>query len=155
MKKQILFGFLIMVLLFASSCEWLGKEDLAFYKGIESAQFPVSCKEYEYDVCGLFDCMVDLCWCEESPDRILYEGEGIIIASEEEAISIVQTYLDEQIGKGYEEGTLYGKVQGIKVKSVSKLNNVFYNVFAEESHGNEIVYTVAVDGTIMKTICGV
>ena len=153
--KKILLALLVLLSLFITSCEWLGKEDLAFYKGIESAQFPVSCKEYESDVCGLFDCMVDLCWCKESPDRILYEGEGIIIASDEEAISLVQTYLDDQIGKGYEEGTLYGEINKINAKSASKLNNVFYNVFTEDSTGDETIYTVAVDGTIIKTICGV
>ena len=43
-----------------------------------------------------------------------------------------------------------------KVKKAVKINNVFYNVFVDEhEEGNEVTYTVAVDGTIIKTICGV
>jgi len=154
--KKILLALLILSL-FITSCEWLGKEDLAFYKGIESAQFSVECKEYEYDVCGLFDCLIDQCWCDDSSYElpILYEPANIIITNDDGAISIVQKYLDEQIGKSYEEDTLYAKINLIKVKSASKLNSVFYNVFAEDSNGDELVYTVAVDGTIIKTICGV
>ena len=42
-----------------------------------------------------------------------------------------------------------------RVTNVVRLNNIFFNVFAENAGYDEITFTVAVDGTIMKTICGV
>ena len=112
--------------------------NVSLYKGITDAEIPDDCINFKEDVCELFDCMVDRCWCKEGPDQILYEQEGISITSEEEAISYVQKYVD----KSY------------TVTRAFELNDIFYNVFADDA-GNEVVYTVAVDGTIIKTICGI
>ncbi len=42
-----------------------------------------------------------------------------------------------------------------EITKVVKLNTIFYNAFVEDEEGNETVYTVAIDGTILKTVCGV
>jgi len=36
-----------------------------------------------------------------------------------------------------------------------ELNAAFYNVFVTNAQGDEDVYTVAKDGTVIKTVCGV
>ncbi len=114
----------------------LGEDDLRRFKGIASAEIPISCLSDRDDVCALFDCMVDYCWCDEMfPSSILIEGTTII-SNEEEAMNTVK------------------QVSGYEVKRAVKLNNVFYNVFTNAG-GGEKVYTVAADGTIMKTMCGV
>lgn len=156
MKKIIV----ILSLLFIVGCSGnLGEDDLSYnwYKGITDAEIPGACLDDRNDVCGLFDCMVDLCWCDDSsPDLpILYEENGVIIANEEEAVNYVSEYLEEERLKGREEGEVYGKIYMIEAKRAVKLNDIFYNVFAEDDKMEEIVYTVAVDGTIIKTICGV
>jgi hypothetical protein len=137
MKKTIF--SLLTVVIFLTGCFGPNPpDDLRRYKGIAWAEIPGGCLEYREDVCGLFECMVDRCWCDElMPEPILYEKEGVMIASEEEATAYVQeTFKD------------------VEVKRAVKLNNIFFNVFADDN-GEEIVYTLAVDGTIIKTTCGV
>ena len=150
MKKTTKILVIVFVLVFAFllyynlTTKWHpGPDETRLYKGIEGAEIP-GCVEFKDDVCGLFDCMVDMCWCDDSsPDLpILYEKEGISIANENEAVSYVQKFVDDN-------NPTY------TVKRAVKLNNVFFNVFAENEAYDELVYTVAVDGTIMKTICGV
>jgi len=89
------------------------------------------------DVCERFDCMVDRCWCDElGPDGpILLEG-STTIETEEEAKELV---------KGF---------TGKEPTNVADLNGEFFNVFVD-AEGNEEVYTVASDGTIFLTQCGV
>ncbi|MBD3388921.1 MAG: hypothetical protein GF416_07630 [Candidatus Altiarchaeales archaeon] len=137
-------GFLVFLVLF-SGClyDWRGKEDSTFYGGIESAVVPERCAGDVDDVCALFECMVDQCWCHPvGPDGAILEGGSGEIKSEEEAEEAVRDYLSQ----GNE---------GLTVDYAVKLNPVFYNVFAEDEGGGEEVYTVAADGTIMVTTCGV
>jgi len=142
MKKLIA----ILSLLILVGCSGnLGEDDLShsWYKGITDAEIPGKCLDDRGDVCALFDCLVNLCWCDDSsPDLpILYEKEGISLSTTEEAVNYVQKYVDDN--------TL-----GYSVKRAVKLNNIFFNVFAEDETGDEVVYTLAVDGTILKTFCG-
>ena len=152
MKKTtmalILFGVLIIFLLYFSLTIYkghLGSDDLRRYKGIAWAEIPEQCFEYREDVCGLFSCMVEQCWCDDSSDKspVIYEPKNIMIQNEEEAISLVEEFL------GKSDFADYRVVSGVR------LNNVFFNVFIEDANHNEITFTVAVDGTILKTICGI
>jgi len=112
------------------------------FKGIHFALVPDECMEVKDDVCDLYDCMTPNCWCEQSPDSILVEGDELVIGNEKDAMKDVQEYLNS-INSEYE------------VKRAVELNPVFYNVFAENDSGEEKVFTIAVDGTIIKTLCGV
>jgi len=149
MKKILL----ILSLLILVGCGDLGEDDLSasWYKGITNAKVPGACLDSQDDVCALFDCMVDLCWCKESPDQILYETH-IPFDDEQGAIDAVNVYLAELINGGLE--TEIENPENLKVIKAVKLNDIFYNVFAD-NNGDEEVYTVAADGTIIKTICGV
>lgn len=128
MKKII---FLIILSIFILGCGQ-GDDNLSVYKGIPSAEIPGDCLAYRDDICSLFDCMVDLCWCKESPDAILVEGNTVIL-TEEEAMQHVEDNL------------------GLEIKNAVELNNIFFNVFSIDDE----TYTVAKDGTIFLTVCGV
>ena len=139
-KYLIILVFLVIV--FSGCTE---PQEPNFFKGIKTAPIPESCVEYNENVCGLFDCMVDSCWCEESPDAITSSNGNTIITSEEEAMEQIQNHIF----------TPYNTMpKGIVVERAVKLNPVFYNVFVD-NQGDEEVYTVAADGTIIKTVCGV
>ena len=147
MKKYILIVAIVAMLIVVSACigpDNQGEDDLNRFKGISTAEIDSNCVEYRDDVCALFECMVERCWCDDSSPElpILYEKEGISIADEEEAIAIVGEYIQDSEYKDYD------------VTRVIKLNNVFFNVFAQNAD-DEIVFTIAADGTIIKTICGV
>jgi len=152
MKKTrivlILLGVLIIFILYFSltNYKWnLGEDDLRRYKGIAWAEIPGQCLEYRDDVCGLFSCMVEKCWCDDSSDKspIIYEPKDVMVQNKEEAISLVEKFLEKSDFVDY------------KVTSAVQLNNIFFNVFIEDASYNEITFTVAVDGTILKTVCGV
>ena len=115
-----------------------------FYKGIESAPIPSYCEQFKDDACGLFDCMVDFCWCEnpEAPKTILQQG-NTVIENEQQAIAVVKQYVQSQ------------NLQHTNVEKAVKINTVFWNVFVYNAWGDEKVFTVAADGTIIKTVCGV
>ncbi len=140
MRKMIL----IFTLLIIAGCS--GEQ--AVFKGIQTATIPQSCADYKNDVCGLFDCMVEMCWCDDSgPDLpIIYEKEGASISSEDEAAALVSEFV-ESTDLEYKEYT--------NIVNVVALNTVFFNVFAENPSGDEMVFTVAADGTVVKTVCGV
>jgi len=140
MKKAI---FVILVLVAFSGCNEPPRP--AYFNGIESAPVKSECVNSMDDVCGLFDCMTDLCWCYEGPDQILLEGNAVV-ASEDDAMQVVSDYIFAQ------NNTLS---QGIELERAVKINSVFYNVFVNDADGNEEVFTVAADGTIIKTVCGV
>ncbi len=145
MKMFFVFGFVVLVL-FLSGCP--GDDHDAppenAFRGIHFALVPEECVEVMKDVCPLFDCMVENCWCEQGPDRILVSGDkdNFVVGDEKHAMQDVQEYLDS-INSEY------------KVKSATELNTVFYNIFAENSDREEKTFTIAVDGTIIKTQCGV
>ena len=135
---------LIFALLILAGCTG----EKAVFKGIQTATIPQSCVDYESDVCGLFDCMVEQCWCDDSSPSlpIIYEKTGASIASEEEAAALVREFV-ESTDLEYKEYT--------NVRRAVRLNPVFFNVFAENSRGDEMAFTVAADGTVLKTVCGV
>ena len=134
--------FILLILVFFIGCtDWRGRDDLPTYKGI--APIPDKCAEFEDDLCGLFDCMVDLCWCNDiGPAGAILKVGDTAIKTEEEATTIINTYLAET------------KLD-YTVERSHKLNPVFFNVFTVDEANDEHVYTVAVDGTIMLTQCGV
>ncbi|MFC2174343.1 hypothetical protein ACFLQ2_00540 [archaeon] len=97
---------------------------------------PSECAEYEGDVCGLFDCMVEQCWCKAGPDTV-YDTDSAVL-NEEDAMRAVTGYVSEEYN----------------VERAVQLNNAFYNVFTKVN-GDEEVFTVSYDGKILKTVCGV
>jgi len=140
--KLLVFSLLALILLFSGCNE---PQESAYYKGIESALVSSECADSKDDVCGLFDCMTDLCWCYKGPDQVLFEG-STVVASEAEAMQAVSKYISDPYAT---------PPQGIVVERAVEINSIFYNVFVTYADGNEEVLTVAVDGTIIKTICGV
>ena len=142
MKKRGSVGIviLVIVIILGLSVSFFymknsGEKDLP---SSEDNQIPDTCLDFKDDVCELFGCMVDLCWCENSPNAVLYEQEGISISTTKEAVDYVKKYDNN-----------------LDVKRAVELNNIFYNVFSEDDAGDEIVYTLSTDGSIIKTICGV
>ena len=146
--KKIVFILILIVVFICGCTSNHDQNDDNLYKGIASAEIPEHCIEFKDDICGLFDCMVDTCWCDDAhyPSPVLYEPTGIDITNEEDAMNIVKDYL-ELNNSEYKEYS--------DVKRAVKLNSVFYNVFAEDADEDEMTFVVAVDGTILKTICGV
>lgn len=150
MKKVILCFITLIVLISITGCGNGPSESL--FKDIEGVYVSEKCVEYKDDVCGLYECMVDLCWCFEAyPGPILFEA-GTIVTNEEEAMQVVQDYLDE--GRFMEEDELLGEATAIVVERAVQLDDIFYNVFCDEE-GDEVVYSVAADGSVFQTICGV
>ena len=141
MKKMILVLLLASAIVFSGCLDDFGGREKIVFKDIDHAIVPAECADVKNDVCGLFDCMVDMCWCKEGPDQILYEP-NVEISSSNEALQLVTTYINEND-------------LNLTVIHAANLNTVFYNVFAEDAEGNEEVFTVAADGTIIQTICGV
>ena len=125
-----------------------GADDLKLFKGIATAEIPGECLDFREDVCGLFDCMVDMCWCDSGnfPSPIIKEGTESV-QSEQEAINLVQSYVDES-------GSEYNDVRRA-VNLSDDIHRVFFNVFAFNAAEDEKVFTVAADGTIIVTQCGV
>lgn len=100
---------------------------------------PEACSDFSDDVCGLFDCMVPNCWCDDFMP-VLYEGSSV--NGEAEVTNLINEYLlSEELDYG--------------IVNIIELNEEFYNVFVTDESGDEIVYTVHISGTIISTICGV
>jgi hypothetical protein len=151
MKKIILCFITLIVLISITGCGD-GKLEPDLFKGIEGVYVSEDCVEYKDDVCGLYDCMVDLCWCWEGYPGPIFYVAGFNVLTEEDAMAAVQEYLDE--GRFMEEDELLGEATAIVVERAVKLDDIFYNVFCDEE-GDEVVYSVAADGSVFKTICGV
>ena len=143
MKKIIILIVLTVLLLGCISIN--GKDEPTLFKGITTAEIPGACLEQRDDVCGLFSCTVDRCWCNDATPEgaILSQRSGITVQTE--AVAIIEQFTKENTE--YQEYT--------NVKRAVKLNNIFYNVFTENKEQDEKVFTVAADGTIMLTTCGV
>ncbi len=110
--------------------------------GLDAVQIPLQCEAHRHDACALFECMVDLCWCSEGyPGPVLHEGNEFVL-SESEARYAVEDYL---------KATNSSR----SIESIAQMNSAFYNVFVSDGAGNEETLTVAADGSIIKTICGV
>jgi len=107
------------------------------------AGVPQECLQFQDDVCGLFDCMVDSCWCDGGtfPSPILFKG-NMEILDEQSAIIVVNQYLKS-------DDSEYSTNEAVR------LNSFFFNVFVYDVENNEEVFTVGADGTILKTICGI
>ncbi len=148
--KMILLATLFLFTFVLSGCldGNQGEDDLKLYKGISTAEIPGTCLQSRDDVCELFDCMVNLCWCDDGhfPSPIIKKGDSTV-QNEEEAVNAVQAYIDET-------GSEYSDVQRA-VNLSDEYHRVFFNVFAYNEAGDEKVFTVAADGTILLTICGV
>ncbi len=145
--KTIIISVFLFSFLLLFGCPLIDDHDAPpenAFKGIHFALVPEECMEVMEDVCPLYACMLKNCWCEQGPDAILVSGDkdNFVVGDEKHAIKDVQEYL-ESINSEF------------TAKRAVELNPVFYNVFAEDSEGNEKVFTIAVDGTVFKTQCGV
>jgi len=126
----------------------LEEDDLKLFKGVATAEIPGECLEHGEDICGLFDCMVEMCWCMETgPSGAILKQGSTAVSSEEKAVELVQSFVDET-------GSEYSDVKRA-VSLHEEPYQVFFNVFAENESGDETVFTVAADGTIFKTVCGI
>ncbi len=146
MKKAMIIGSVavFVFLLFMGCNEWQPRP--VFYKNIEQAelQLPNSCDGSQNDVCATFSCLTPNCWCKDSPETVLVKGTNTKkIENNIQARKIVEDYL------------LKTNIEGFIITSSVQLNNIFYNVFVEDELGDELVYTVAIDGAIIETVCGV
>ncbi|MFH1588779.1 MAG: hypothetical protein ABIA76_05575 [Candidatus Diapherotrites archaeon] len=154
LKKRIL--ILIVLFLFFGGCIFfpddMGEDDLAYMVVLED-NLSEECKALIENPCVAFECMIQACFCDETyfAGTVLKE-KFTIIENEEQALQLMNDYAQEILDNQTSAGGLYGKLYLIEPKRAVKLNNAFYNVFALEN-GSESVFTVAVDGTIMKTTC--
>ena len=152
MMFKILFLLIVVASLFFISCG-PNVPNVTFYKGIEGAEIPNSCVQYANDVCGLFDCMVDQCWCDDSSPELPILYETLISFNDEQgAKDAVNAYIAELTYGEIE--TDIENLEEMKVTKAVRLNNIFYNVFVDFDSEEE-VYTVAVDGSVFLTQCGV
>ncbi|MDD2655313.1 MAG: hypothetical protein PHQ80_01455 [Candidatus ainarchaeum sp.] len=108
------------------------------YKGVELPPTAVPAECGGLEDCGMFACTVAQCWCREAPGSGVVFHAGGQVMDEDDAADVAAQYL------------------GIAPESIRavKLNALFYNVFYEVG-GDERTLTVAVDGTVMETECGV
>ena len=148
MKKRLLIASVFLIIIASSGClePPINGNGTKLYKGIATAEIPQECIESGNDVCALFDCMIDQCWCEQGPNAVLVVGTTVI-TSEQDAINLVQNYVEST-------GSEYTNVERA-VNLDDETHKVFFNVFAYNDTNDEEVFTVAADGTIIKTLCGV
>jgi len=141
--SRIVFGLVICSLLLHGCFEPPPPDNLYSYKNITvpADSIPDNCRLKED--CEMFSCLVSQCWCRQIPP----EG-GVIYRAN-------RTVGDENIAKSVVADYLISNGTVMNVKKAVKLNEIFYNVFYEVPDGGEKVLTVAVDGTVMETICGV
>ncbi|MFH1785890.1 MAG: hypothetical protein ABH842_05670 [Candidatus Micrarchaeota archaeon] len=116
-------------------------DNLYSYKGVTVAadSIPDQCQNKED--CEMFSCMVSQCWCKSGG---VFYLSNITVYDESGAENLVMNYLDSN-------SITYNQSS---IRAVS-LDSIFYNVFYDDLSNNEHVLTVAVDGTIMETVCGV
>ena len=150
MKKILITFICILAIVFFIGCnDWQPRP--VFYKSIEKSEFqlPNSCDGSQNDACSTFSCLTPNCWCKQSPDAIITEGSpDLVIETEDQAVQLVASKLLEK------SLTNPAFIVG-NVTTAAKVNSIFYNVFVEDPQGNETVYSVAVDGAIIETVCGV
>jgi len=149
MKSTYFFmGIGILLLLFGCVSDNQGQDNLYNYKGVTIGRDNIPSKCWEKEDCAMFSCMVSQCWCMPAevsgqPTDGIVGNAGKHITTEQDAKVAVATLLNSK------------NIQYNKILNVAKLNELFYNVFYEDELGNEQVLTVAVDGTMMVTACGV
>lgn len=138
--KAIIAATALITIIILSGC--LDSEK-TYYKGIPTAEIPEECIQYKEDICPLFDCMTANCWCDKGqPSPVLKEGSTVIVDEEGATTAVLEFVLNS--------GSEY-----TNVRNVAQISSVFYNVFAINEQGEEKVFTVAADGTIITTQCGV
>ncbi len=131
----------IILIVFATGLSFWFNQSISTPEG--SFNIPQECQQFQESDCDLFNCMVESCWCSDMvrPNPI-YEGTKSVL-NEQEAISAVKQYL-QSINSDYDE-----------VKSATKINSFFFNVFAYNAENEEEVFTIGINGTILLAICGV
>jgi len=143
MSSKFIFGLVACCLLISGCFEPPRPDNLYSSKGVTvpADSIPDNCREKED--CAMFACLVSQCWCRQIPPEggIVYRANRTI-DDENDAKNVVANYL-------ISVGTV------MNIKKAVKLNEIFYNVFYEVPDGGEEVLTVAIDGTVMETICGV
>ena len=140
MKKIII---LLVLGVFLFGCpEQPNEETKTVFKEIPWAEIPGECIEFKEDVCGFYGCMTEQCWCKQGPDQILLEGFTSLEREGE-----VKEYFEEK------RDEITGTSQ-LEVTKVIKSNSVFWTVFVSTENGEQ-VFTIASDGTIIETVCGV
>ena len=89
MKKTTIILTILALILLTGCNKWQDRPPM--YKEIEPV--PNECAKSKDDVCELFDCMVDQCWCSEiSPDGAILSQGSIVIENEEQAMQVVYDY---------------------------------------------------------------
>lgn len=107
-----------------------------------SIAIPEKCQAIQGDICALFDCMVEQCWCDTgSINPIVFQRDSQI-TTENQAVSFVNEYL----------ATISTDSEA---KKAVKINSFFFNVFVYDKSENESVFSVSANGKIIITICGV
>lgn len=148
MRSAHVFGILAIALmaflLFGCLDEGNGQNNKYTYKGItlSSDSVPEHCKNLED--CGMYECMVDQCWCSEIPPQ-----SGVIYISSKKAAD--ETDAEEVLVEYLNSAGIQYDADSIRAV---KLNSIFYSTFYE-TNGQEEMLTVAIDGTVMATMCGV
>jgi len=107
-------------------------------------EVPEKCLPFKENICDLFNCMIDSCWCDELsfPSAILTLEDKEVL-NEKDATTAVKEYL-EISGSEY-----------IDIRKAVRLNSFFFNVFAYTEEKKEKVFTIAADGTIFIAICNI
>ena len=110
----------------------------------ETVSIPEECQQFQEDICSLFSCMAKGCWCDTgiASSPVLHESKSNI-SNKEEAMSAVKQYLQNTNSEHKE------------VRSATKINDFFFNVFAYNAQNEEKVFTIGFNGTILLTVCGI
>ncbi|PIN99174.1 MAG: hypothetical protein COT90_00845 [Candidatus Diapherotrites archaeon CG10_big_fil_rev_8_21_14_0_10_31_34] len=141
MNNKLLAFLFVLVFLFGCTSEPATKNEI-LYKGIDFAPVPDNCADKQDNACELFACMADQCWCRQGPEMIVLDGFTSLQTEEE-----IKDYFEEK------RDEITGTSQ-LEVTKAVKLNSVFWNVFFETENGEQVL-TVAADGTVIETVCGV
>ena len=136
--SKIIIAIILAVFVTGLGC-W-SYQSISVPEGVSN--IPQECQQFQENNCDLFSCMVEGCWCDDmiSPNPI-HEGTKNIL-NEQEAISAVKQYL-QSVDSDYGE-----------VKSVTKINSFFFNVFTYNAENEEKAFTIGANGTILLTVCG-
>ncbi len=76
------------------------------YYLLKNTNTQTKCQEFQNDVCGLFDCMVSSCWCNDSGSSPILWETHISFDNEKGAKDAVNVYIAELIN---DDDKLYQK----------------------------------------------
>ena len=151
MKKRgfSLIALIIIIVLvagavFAGFLYYNNKEEskISLQSDEEAVAIPEKCKDFKDNICDLFSCVIENCWCKEGPEPILAET-GKEITNSTNAVEAVSKYL-ESVGSDY-----------VYNLTAVRLNDLFFNVFVYNKNNEEKVLTISFNGKIMETVCGI